>query len=139
MLGATPVSSSNLFERMGHAKSPATIRNDLKILEEFGYLHQVHSASGGRIPTTRAYKEYVVRAGNTTFASEIICDLAQLCAIIERIEGKLGLARGNLSVAKTWNNKFSRTTSFQKLFKDPNLQMSAVYLIIKEKIDNGEM
>jgi len=139
MLSATPISSSNLFKRVECARSPASLRNDLKILEELGYLHQVHLASGGRIPTTRAYKEYVVRTADSTFASEIICDIAQVCAAIERIERKLGVAGGNMAVARTSRDWYSRKTSFQKLFKDPNLQMSAVYLIIKEKIDNGKM
>ena len=55
---AVPVASS-VLARTPQAKSPATIRNDLKILEQLGFLHQVHAASGGRIPTQQAYAQYI--------------------------------------------------------------------------------
>ena len=38
--------------------SSATIRNELNALESMGYFKQLHT-SGGRVPTTLAYKEYV--------------------------------------------------------------------------------
>lgn len=38
--------------------SSATIRNELNTLESMGYFKQLHT-SGGRVPTTLAYKEYV--------------------------------------------------------------------------------
>ncbi len=53
---AQPVSSNALTR---YAKvSSATIRNELKDLEELGFLHQPHSSSG-RVPTSRAYRFYV--------------------------------------------------------------------------------
>ncbi|MCL2621730.1 MAG: hypothetical protein FWD32_01710 [Firmicutes bacterium] len=47
-----------MFAKAIANKSPATIRNDLKILEELGYLKQLHT-SGGRVPTTKGYRIYV--------------------------------------------------------------------------------
>ena len=140
MKTAVPIASSVLSRRIQRARSPATIRNDLKILEQLGFLHQVHAASGGRIPTARAYAEYVQKArGDPTFASDLIYDLAQLSAIIERIERKLG-GIGGLSLTRSEPHEdLSRRINFQKLFDDYQTQMSAIYLIIKEKIDNGKM
>lgn len=136
---AVPIASGTLSVRIEHARSPATIRNDLKILEELGFLRQVHAASGGRIPTANAYEEYVQRSGGPTFASDLIYDLAQLSAIIERIERKLGGLSGTSLTRSRPYEDMSRKINFQKLFDDYQTQMSAVYLIIKEKIDNGKM
>jgi len=136
---AVPIASSAISLRIQRARSPATIRNDLKILEEMGYLRQVHAASGGRIPTAVAYADYVKRAGDPTFASDLIYDLAQLSSIIERIERKLG-GLGGLSITRSHPQEdLVRKINFQKLFDDYQTQMSAIYLIIKEKIDNGKM
>ena len=131
-----PITSGNIYNASDRDKSPATIRNRLKILEEMGYLHQVHADSGGRVPTTRAYGEYITRNTGHTFTSDIILDLAQACSVVERIEKKLGISDGDLSLARTQKDSFSRTTNFRKLFADKNLQMSCMYAFIKEK-ENG--
>ena len=140
---AVPVTSGVLYTRIQRererARSPATIRNDLKILEELGFLRQVHAASGGRIPTAKAYAAYVQKTPDPTFASDLIYDLAQLSAIIERIERKLGGIGGMSLTRSNPHDDLSRKINFQKLFNDYQTQMSAIYLIIKEKIDNGEM
>jgi heat-inducible transcriptional repressor len=55
-----PVSSaalSNAIEIDGERVPPSTIRLELNRLEASGYLTKPH-ASGGRIPTSRAYREY---------------------------------------------------------------------------------
>ena len=136
---AVPIASSVLCERIERARSPSTIRTDLKILEELGFLRQVHAASGGRIPTAQAYGAYVKKYKDPTFASDLIYDLAQLSAIIERIERKLG-GLGGMSITRSNpHDDMVRKINFQKLFDDYQTQMSAVYLIIKEKIDNGKM
>ncbi|MBI4433541.1 hypothetical protein HY632_02120 [Candidatus Uhrbacteria bacterium] len=55
---AAPVSSHIVVERSGVDASPATIRNDMAVLEEGGYLRQPHT-SAGRVPTELAYRSYV--------------------------------------------------------------------------------
>ena len=52
-----PIGSHTLREQGFEALSPATIRNYFMKLEEEGYLKQQHS-SGGRIPTSLAFKIY---------------------------------------------------------------------------------
>lgn len=54
----TPVGSKLLAERAGYAVSPATIRNDLAVLEESGMLTHPHT-SAGRVPTDAGYQYYV--------------------------------------------------------------------------------
>lgn len=53
-----PVGSRTLAKKHGFELSPATIRNVLSDLEEFGYLSQPH-ASAGRIPTETAFRLFI--------------------------------------------------------------------------------
>src|SRR5699024_2803876 len=53
-----PVGSRNLVDRHNLGVSPATIRNDMAVLEEEGYIAQPHT-SAGRIPTDKGYRMFV--------------------------------------------------------------------------------
>jgi len=53
-----PVSSRKVLDVTNMDWSGATIRNDMKRLEEMGYLYQPHT-SAGRIPTDRALRFYL--------------------------------------------------------------------------------
>ncbi|MHB1063895.1 MAG: heat-inducible transcriptional repressor HrcA [Georgenia sp.] len=53
-----PVGSRALVERHSLGVSPATIRNDMAALEEFGYIAQPHT-SAGRVPTDKGYRAFV--------------------------------------------------------------------------------
>jgi heat-inducible transcriptional repressor len=55
-----PVGSKALVERHNLRVSPATVRNDMAVLEEEGYIRQPHT-SAGRVPTDRGYRLFVDR------------------------------------------------------------------------------
>jgi heat-inducible transcriptional repressor len=55
-----PVGSKMLVERHSLGVSPATVRNDMAVLEEEGYIRQPHT-SAGRVPTDRGYRLFVDR------------------------------------------------------------------------------
>ena len=55
-----PVGSKALVERHGLRVSPATVRNDMAVLEEEGYITHPHT-SAGRIPTDKGYRLFVDR------------------------------------------------------------------------------
>src|SRR5699024_66656 len=55
-----PVGSKALVERHNLGDSPATVRNDMALLEEEGYITQPHT-SAGRIPTDKGYRLFVDR------------------------------------------------------------------------------
>lgn len=55
-----PVGSKALVDRHGLDVSPATIRNDMAVLEEQGYIAQPHT-SAGRVPTEKGYRLFVDR------------------------------------------------------------------------------
>ena len=58
ILSAEPVGSEAISTRHKLAISSATVRNEMALLEEMGYLRQPHT-SAGRIPTEQAYRIYV--------------------------------------------------------------------------------
>jgi heat-inducible transcriptional repressor len=53
-----PVGSKMLVERHHLGVSPATIRNDMGVLEDEGYITQPHT-SAGRVPTDKGYRLFV--------------------------------------------------------------------------------
>jgi heat-inducible transcriptional repressor len=53
-----PVGSKSLVDRHNLDVSPATIRNDMAVLEEQGFIVQPHT-SAGRIPTDQGYRLFV--------------------------------------------------------------------------------
>ena len=53
-----PVGSKSIADHHGLGISPATIRNEMAILEEEGLITQPHT-SAGRIPTDRGYRVFV--------------------------------------------------------------------------------
>lgn len=55
-----PVGSRALVERHNLNVSPATVRNDMAVLEEEGYITQPHT-SAGRVPTDKGYRLFVDR------------------------------------------------------------------------------
>ena len=55
-----PVGSKSLVDRHNLDVSPATIRNDMAVLEEQGFIVQPHT-SAGRVPTDQGYRLFVDR------------------------------------------------------------------------------
>jgi heat-inducible transcriptional repressor len=55
-----PVGSKSLVDRHNLGVSPATVRNDMAVLEEEGYITQPHT-SAGRVPTDKGYRLFVDR------------------------------------------------------------------------------
>ncbi|HEV7908887.1 MAG TPA: heat-inducible transcriptional repressor HrcA [Pseudonocardiaceae bacterium] len=53
-----PIGSKTLVERHNLGVSSATVRNDMAVLEEDGYITQPHT-SAGRVPTDKGYRLFV--------------------------------------------------------------------------------
>lgn len=56
---AEPIGSRFLVEKCDLGRGEATVRNELRVLEEEGYLTHPHT-SAGRIPTEKGYREYLI-------------------------------------------------------------------------------
>ncbi len=83
---ATPVGSRTLVERYELGCSPATVRTELSILEETGYVIQPH-VSAGRVPTDSGYRSFVddllARAQSADDAGECVDTTARLAHAAE--------------------------------------------------------
>ena len=80
-----PVGSRALVERHGLGVSPATVRNDMALLEEQGYIAQPHT-SAGRVPTDAGYRLFVDRLSTVRPLST-----AERRAIQAFLDGAVGL------------------------------------------------
>jgi heat-inducible transcriptional repressor len=70
--GLEPVSSKHLVETFQLGVSSATIRNEMAVLEELGYIAAPHT-SAGRVPTEKGYRyfvKYLVNNGDLTSAEQ---------------------------------------------------------------------
>ena len=67
---AQPVGSTHIADAPGVRVSSATVRNEMAVLEQEGYLVQPHT-SAGRIPTDKGYRffvDHLARRGGSTHA-----------------------------------------------------------------------
>jgi heat-inducible transcriptional repressor len=62
---ADPVGSKNLVKKYGLNLSSATIRNEMAVLTDAGFLRQPHT-SAGRVPTEDGYRYFVRQLMNET-------------------------------------------------------------------------
>ena len=80
-----PVGSKTLVDRHQLGVSPATVRNDMAVLEEEGFITQPHT-SAGRIPTDKGYRLFVDRLSGVKPLSA-----AEKRAIATLLEGAVDL------------------------------------------------
>ncbi len=93
---AIPITSEKIHKNLYSEVSSATLRNELSALEQMGFLKQLHT-SGGRIPTTKAYRYFV----NTLIMSNKI-DMDSLSDVKDKFIKRSGFLEEMLdSVAKS--------------------------------------
>lgn len=80
-----PVGSKAIVQRHTLGVSPATIRNDMALLEQEGYIAQPHT-SAGRIPTDLGYRMFVNRIDDFKPLTQ-----AERRAIFQLIDGNVDL------------------------------------------------
>ncbi|MCR5583478.1 MAG: heat-inducible transcriptional repressor HrcA [Eggerthellaceae bacterium] len=76
---ALPVGSRTLVENYNLGVSSATVRNELSVLEDDGYITQPHT-SAGRIPTDIGYRSFVDDLLKTQFAGQDLDEDARRAA-----------------------------------------------------------
>jgi heat-inducible transcriptional repressor len=83
---AQPVGSSHVADAPGVNVSSATVRNDMAVLEQEGYLQQPHT-SAGRVPTEKGYRFFVDTLGQP--GSLRGAPAEQVQAFFQRAHGEL--------------------------------------------------
>ena len=91
-----PVGSKTLVDRHNLDVSPATIRNDMAVLEEQGYIAQPHT-SAGRIPTDKGYRLFVDRMSAVKPLSRVSRFLLARRSLLGRYCRYAAFARGMAS------------------------------------------
>jgi heat-inducible transcriptional repressor len=95
---AQPVSSAYVAQLGDLAVSPATVRNEMVVLEQEGYLYQPH-ASAGRVPTDKGYRFFVDSLPARSALSPAQAELVRLffARAHGELEGMLAETSGLLS------------------------------------------
>lgn len=83
-----PIASRTLSKRGAEGLSPASIRNVMADLSDEGYLSQPHT-SAGRIPTAKAFREYVQTLQFARAASVETARLKEEIRSSETVEGRV--------------------------------------------------
>lgn len=113
-----PVSSGAIAAMPDIKVSPATIRNDMALLEQLGYLEQPHT-SAGRIPTYSGYRiyidrlmpEYALSDEDKKMLDEVLdVEVPTADALIENASKALAELTHCATVAKNVSPKFSVIT-----------------------------
>lgn len=104
---ALPVGSRTLTEHYELGVSPATVRNELSVLEDGGYITQPHT-SAGRVPTDFGYRAFVdnlLASGMAaheeayrTVREEMRREAAELDSLLEQTSKSLARLTGCLSI-----------------------------------------
>lgn len=104
---ALPVGSRTLTERHRLGVSPATVRNDLSVLEDAGFIQQPHT-SAGRVPTDAGYRTFVdelLSSGladeerpHPSMVEELRASASELDALMERTSAALARLTDCLSI-----------------------------------------
>lgn len=117
---AQPVGSKQLVDRYDLHVSPATVRNELAFLEEWGYVFQPH-VSAGRVPTDSGYRAFV----DAMMASEPASSLTP--EEIEAIHGRyVALEHEVAEAMRETSALLSRLTSYVAVVIAPTLRRARI-------------
>ncbi len=142
---AKPISSDYLKKKYNLDVCPATIRNDMHKLSEKGYLSQFY-LSGGRIPTSKAYKLFIQEILEEIPEKKNFFD--QIKELQESTENDFEfislitkiLADSSCSFAVTYYQNYSHKEGWDQIIKNPEFaQITALkdFLKILEQIEEN--
>ncbi len=127
---ALPVGSQALLEHFEFPVSSATLRNDMVLLEEEGYLYQPH-VSAGRIPTDQGYRFYVEemmgdeelsREDQRTLQKELLVMKAKQARMGRSTAKLLSALSGNLAVSGIIGRDEFYDFGMKELMEKPEFQ-----------------
>lgn len=127
---AVPVGSQALIEEFDFPVSSATLRNDMALLEEEGYLYQPH-VSAGRIPTDEGYRLYVSemmgeeslsRRDQERLQGELLKLKAKHARLVRSTAKMLSALSGNLAIAGLIDKEEYYDFGMRELLGKPEFQ-----------------
>lgn len=142
---AIPVGSRTLTERYELGVSPATIRNELSMLEDEGYISQPHT-SAGRVPTDFGYRTFVDRIiesgaiAEDEATNQAIEQLRQsareLDDLMERTSAQLAQLTECLSIVAPNANPHPRRMGISALMRQPEFAYSQSLIPVMQVLED---
>ncbi|MGK2848981.1 MAG: hypothetical protein ACSLEX_02845 [Minisyncoccota bacterium] len=141
---AQPVGSQALLERFSFPVSSATLRSDMVILEEEGYLYQPH-VSAGRIPTDSGYRMYVremmgeetlSRQDQERLQKELLMLRAKHMRLGRTTAKLLASLSGNLAVSGLMDKEEFYDFGMRELIENPEFQEMDELCRLVEALDS---
>jgi heat-inducible transcriptional repressor len=117
---AQPVGSAHLARRPGLNVSSATIRNEMAVLEQEGYLSQPHT-SAGRVPTDKGYRAFVDQMSGAGRSGSL--DTAQITEVREFFAAAHGAVE---SMLHNTSRLLSHLTSYTAVVIAPPAELATV-------------
>lgn len=130
-----PVSSKALLERHQFGVSSATIRNDMAVLEEEGYIQAPHTSSG-RVPTDKGYRVFVDQMINSEATAELKKNLVELNRLFSKTLDQLTDLDEKL---QTSAQLLAKATGEAAVVQYPNLQSTFVRSIEFVKVSDNRV
>lgn len=113
---AVPVGSQVLLEHFEFPVSSATLRNDMVLLEEEGFLYQPH-VSAGRIPTDQGYRFYVEEMmGDEELSRDDQRKLQKELLVMKAKQARMGRSTAKLLSALSGNLALSGLVGKDELY-----------------------
>lgn len=140
---AQPVGSKLVTQKYLSDVSPATVRNDMAVLEDQGYVHQPH-VSSGRVPTAKAYELYVKGLPDDITPSEELYQVLQRDEYVKDERNRLkNIAKA--AIEKTGESVFigfsendTFYTGISNLFAKPEFSNTRLVVDVSRLIDHLE-
>lgn len=143
---AYPVSSQFLVKKYNFGICPATIRNEMQKLTEFGFLHQPHT-SAGRVPTDKGYRFFV-----NNLLKEGISEFKDIFEIEEILEEEkrdflkltthlskfLAMASSNLATIHLFKKDFFFKEGWEEILKEPEFEEKTFIIDFAELLQSFE-
>jgi heat-inducible transcriptional repressor len=130
-----PVSSKALLERHQFGVSSATIRNDMAVLEEEGYIQAPHTSSG-RVPTDKGYRVFVDQMINAEATAKLKKNLVELNRLFSKTLDQLTDLDEKL---QTSAQLLAKATGEAAVVQYPNLQSTFVRSIEFVKVSENRV
>ncbi len=137
---AQPVGSKFLAECGGFCVSPATIRNDMVVLDEEGYVRAPHT-SAGRVPTELGYEFYLSdlkgmrKSGSGDEFKEAVHGAETQEEAVRQVAKKLVDLSGEMALV-AFDPKWSYFTGVSNLFAKPDFQELGLATELSEMLES---
>ena len=142
---AMPVGSRTLTERYELGVSPATIRNELSVLEDGGYISQPHT-SAGRVPTDFGYRAFVdrlVQSGSLSedpdalqSINELRKSAQELDDLLDRTSSALAQFTHCLTIVAPQDKPHPRRMGMSSLMRQPEFTYTQSLLPIMQVLED---